>query len=1238
MLLRFFVLAALALATAPLASAQTAAERAVAYLERNAPRHSLTAADVAGVVVTDQSTSRLSGATHVYLRQQIGGVEVASGGMSVTVDRHGRVAHAAGRLVPGLMLKARPAAPSLTAADAAAALARDAGLVPLEPFVVLAHKGSPDAAVTLSDGGLTQEPVPARLVYVEEHEGGALRLAWETMLYLKDSQHAWFGYVDAHTGRVLARHNHVLHCFEGPQGHTHALAPAEGTGAPAAARAAQPLVPFASAHLAGLAEAFHGLGADGARYRVYAAPAESPAHALPAPPADARVLVVNPAHPVASPFGWHDTDGAPGPEHTRTRGNNVHAYTDTNASNSPDPDSDPDGTATLTFDFPLDLTLAPATYRPAAVVNLFYWNNLIHDIAYQYGFDEQSGNFQVNNYGRGGLGGDDVRAEAQDGSGTNNANFMTPPDGQRPRMQMYVGTTPTPAVDGDFDNAVITHEYAHGITIRLTGGASNTSCLNNAEQMGEGWSDWYGLMLTMRPSDTRSLARGVGTYLFGQPTTGPGIRPARYATDFAVNDWTYGHTRPVSAGGRGPSTPHGVGFVWATVLWELTWDLIEAYGFSADLYDASGTAGNQIALALVTEALKMQPCAPGFVSGRNAILAADEVLYDGAHTELLWRAFARRGLGIGASEGATSTNADNTESFAEPETIPPAAITDLEAIPNGDYVTLAFTATGDDGTVGTAAVYEVRYAATPIETPEDWAAATRYTGALPAPRASGTAEQLVVEGLAFETTYHFAVVATDESFNASPLSNSAEATTLAPPQLQMATAPIRVQVPLGGTATVPVAIGNTGASDLRFGIGLAETTGAPLRLRGPAGEAPAAGSRPADAPEGDKDAPEGDKNAPEGDKNAPEAPRTAALRAEGGPDAFGYRWIDSDSPGGPVYAWEDIRATGTPVTLGDDASTRVALPFPFPFYGVDKNDVAISSNGFLSFGTAGLTAFTNGRIPSTTGPNDAVYGFWDDLHPGVAGYGSQVHYLATPERFVVQYTNVPRYADRLTTGLGNTFQIVLRRSGQIEVFYETLRAPVLNSATVGIENASGTDGLEVVFDAPYLASNKALRFSALWVEATPSAGTVAAGGSETVTLAFDAGGLEAGTYTAEMTVATNEPGGAPRVVALEFVVGGTVSAEGGGAAFAGTHVLSDAHPNPAHGATRLTLEVAEAQRVRVALYDALGRRVATLFEGDVPARAPLTLEVDAARLAAGTYVVRSEGEHFRDARRLTVAR
>jgi PKD repeat protein len=639
-----FCLALLALMLPASAFAQsTQVSTATTHVQARAAAAGIVAPEV---VVTDAYTSRRSGTTHVYLRQQIAGLEVVGTETTVNVDRSGRVFHAvgAGRFVPATDALRRAPAPGLSAVDAAQALGRTHGLN--GSFTVLEMKGGTDQAVTLSDGGVALEPVPARLVW-HRGEDGALRMAWEVGIYQRDAQHYWHGYVDAETGAVLEEMDLVVHENHGSDGHAaegraSSLAPIETNsfGGPLAS-----LAPYATA--GSLA---------GPEYKVYEYPVEAPYYSSPAAPSDGRTVAVNPADPLASPFGWHDTNGVAGAEYTRTRGNNVHAYTDLNADNLPDSGSDPEGGPELRFSFSLNLAQAPSTYRPAAVTNLFYWSNIVHDILYQYGFDEASGNFQVNNYGRGGAGGDDVRAEAQDGSGTNNANFFTPADGSRPRMQMYVGTSPNPDVDGDFDNGVIVHEYGHGISNRLTGGPSNVSCLGNGEQAGEGWSDYYGLMLTMKPGASRTQSRGIGNYLFGYGPNGGGIRLAPYNTNFSVNGYTYGDTRNMTA-------VHQIGFVWATILWEVTWDMIDAHGFDPDFYNAAGSAGNIKMIQLVTEGLRLQSCSPGFVDARDAILAADQALYGGAHTSLLQAAFARRGLGYSASQGSSSRTRDNAEAF-----------------------------------------------------------------------------------------------------------------------------------------------------------------------------------------------------------------------------------------------------------------------------------------------------------------------------------------------------------------------------------------------------------------------------------------------------------------------------------------------------------------------------------------------------------------------------------------------
>ncbi|MDH3402565.1 MAG: extracellular metalloproteinase [Acidobacteriota bacterium] len=404
-----------------------------------------------------------------------------------------------------------------------------------------------------------------------------------------------------------------------------------------------------------------------AAYRVYAQPTESPNHAQPPnplPPADGRTLEVDPQDATASPFGWHDTDGLPGPEFTIPRGNNVHAYDDGDGDNAP-PAVEPECGPPLVCDFAIDLTMDPTAYTDASITNLFYWANVVHDVQYRYGFDEAAGNFQVNNYGHGGLGGDAVLAEAQDGAG---ANFATPPDGFPPRMQIGIFDFTDPRRDGVLDAGIVVHEYGHGISNRLVGGPANVSCLTNAQQPGEGLSDWWFLAYTAQPFHTGETVRGTGTYVLGQPVDGPGGRPQPYSTDPAVNDYTYESI-------AGLSIPHGVGSVWAQAAWEVYWALVDHHGFDPDLWDALGGAGNQRMMLYVNEGLENTLCNPAFTDVRDGFIQAAIDLYGGEDVCRMWLAFAAFGLGIDAvSGGPNSTTPIN--GFAVPAECEPAIFAD----------------------------------------------------------------------------------------------------------------------------------------------------------------------------------------------------------------------------------------------------------------------------------------------------------------------------------------------------------------------------------------------------------------------------------------------------------------------------------------------------------------------------------------------------------------------------------
>ena len=217
---------------------------------------------------------------------------------------------------------------------------------------------------------------------------------------------------------------------------------------------------------------------------------------------------------------------------------------------------------------------------------------------------------------------------------------------------------------GDFDNGIIIHEYGHGISNRLTGGPG-VNCLGGTERMSEGWSDYYAItMLTDPELDDPEAARGMGPYaLFQDDRHGAGIRPRPYSRTWEIQPFSYDSIRTGGwLGGASLAAPHGVGHGWASVLWDMNWDLIDKHGFNPNLYEPWHTGGNNLALQLVTDGLKFQGCNPTFVVARNAILAADQALTGGENQCTIWASFARRGLGFSAVGGGTS-RADGTEAF-----------------------------------------------------------------------------------------------------------------------------------------------------------------------------------------------------------------------------------------------------------------------------------------------------------------------------------------------------------------------------------------------------------------------------------------------------------------------------------------------------------------------------------------------------------------------------------------------
>ncbi|MBP8066035.1 MAG: T9SS-dependent M36 family metallopeptidase [Flavobacterium sp.] len=778
-------------------------EKIKAYTEKNRSKFALTNQDISDLVIVNEFSSETTGINNYHVKQRHSGIEVFNSDANFWI-KNGEVINGGEEFIPNIAAKVNAVTPVKNVTDALMGVLDDIGENQLTGVQVIENI---NYDFKLTNGVLVQDPIRAELVYFQT-DANTLRLAWDYEFYSQNTKHLWNLKVDAMNGKILDKRDMVISCSFGNNhgSHSHAFMASMN---------------FSNAVFKAKTQNSKILLTPGTtNYRVIPWNYESPNHSP-------RQLVTNPEYTLnASPNGWHNTNNTIGggnavTQFSTTRGNNVLAKDDVDGNNTGGSLAIGTGTyPNLTFDFPYGGTsVAASTYLQAATTNLFYMNNIMHDLWYQYGFNEANKNFQVSNYGRGGLGNDAVNADAQDGSSlatpnVNNANFSTPTDGNAPRMQMYlwdVGPQPqplivnspasiagdyagrdnnfttghvalpdfpagitadivlyndgtpdtsdacTPAVnaadisgkiailrrgdctfvakvknaqnagalavivvnnvdgvilmggddptitipaisvtnvvgealitalangsvnvtltnrpitfvnsDGDFDNGIIAHEYGHGISTRLSG-----NCLGSSEQQGEGWSDWFWLMMQIKPGDTRNDARGIATFAANQATNGNGIREYKYSTDMSVNPHTFGDTNDMwyNDGTADRIDVHSVGSVWCVMLWDLAWNYIDKYGYDPNIY--SGNGGNNKVMRLVLDAIKLDGCNPSFITARDAIIAADQATTGGQDYCMIWQTFARRGLGQFASSGTNSGVAgiqDQVENF----TVPPA--------------------------------------------------------------------------------------------------------------------------------------------------------------------------------------------------------------------------------------------------------------------------------------------------------------------------------------------------------------------------------------------------------------------------------------------------------------------------------------------------------------------------------------------------------------------------------------
>jgi hypothetical protein len=616
------------------------------FLAQNNALYGLTDSQVAQLATVADYTNPAGNLSWVEYEQRINGIPVFEGYVRAALTKDGEIARTTGNLAAGLDYAAMQTTPKMSAASAVVAAARAIG-VDVNPLSLRTLSAANKGRTSLLTQGPFDENIKADLVYFST-EPGVATLAYSMTLWSKDAD--YYILVDANDGQLLWRKN---------------------------IRAEQ---------------------TQNVSYNVYNddSPAPiSPSNALPgsgtqgAAIARTDVSVIN-EMPVGQPFS-SDPWLADGAGNVTTTGNNVDAGLDIDGTNGIDAGTRAVGAGrVLSFVYnPAPGIPAPGdaptltAYRNGIVTNIFFWTNRYHDRLSNLGFTEAARNFQTNNYGRGGTGNDFVRAEAQDSSGTNNANFATPADGSLPRMQMYIFTGPTPDRDGDTDAEIFIHEMTHGTSNRLHANAAGLTT-SQAGGMGEGWSDFYARAILSTASEDVNGLYASGAYAtyqlgaLGNDNAYYGIRRFPYAVKTTVGANGKPHypltfadidpakinstdgafpESPLAFSGNGAAEVHNIGEIWCMMLLEVRARMINRLGW---------TVGNQRALQIVTDAMKLDVASPTLVQARDSILAADQAGFASADVDDIWAGFATRGNGFGSSVTGTSTV---TESFLTPNLV-----------------------------------------------------------------------------------------------------------------------------------------------------------------------------------------------------------------------------------------------------------------------------------------------------------------------------------------------------------------------------------------------------------------------------------------------------------------------------------------------------------------------------------------------------------------------------------------
>jgi len=241
-----------------------------------------------------------------------------------------------------------------------------------------------------------------------------------------------------------------------------------------------------------------------------------------------------------------------------------------------------------------------------------------------------------------------------------------------------------------------------------------------------------------------------------------------------------------------------------------------------------------------------------------------------------------------------------------------------------------------------------------------------------------------------------------------------------------------------------------------------------------------------------------------------------------GPDAYGYfiyDITDTAYPDCPVYEWIEINpslgGSGTKITTfydpgsssdeGDQTGAitlqQIDLPFTFPFYGIDYNQITVCVNGFIVMGVTENGEFRNYHLPGGYGPSPMLAPFWDDLCL-INDAGIYKYYDSQNHRFIIEYYKMRNGYNRSSL---ETFEVIFydpvfyptsMGQGMVKFQYQDFNNVDIgqggyspthgNFCTVGIKDHTNTVGLEYTFNNQYAnAAAPITNSSALLITTAP---------------------------------------------------------------------------------------------------------------------------------------------------------